>query len=153
MDAFTQIRSWLVDEGSARGNNSEIPIIGAAICSAILREASDEGRRVTTGQQSRSDADLLTSALNRVKNGYASAVTDAERIVELQSTILLEDRISNALGSAEAQRKSSEHPIRFALWTGVAANFLWLLVSFIIVVAAYLINYGRTVDDLIRNGF
>jgi len=150
MEAFEFIRARMTDEEQRYPGGSASTIIGTAVCRVLSHEAALEDRRRRNQQPARSDEDLLTAALIYLDQNWQDEMDKARLLVESRSITLLDDRLKKSLEFAFKDAASEKSPIFFAIWTGVAANTVWILIGFLVLLIV-LISTGQSLEDSVRN--
>jgi hypothetical protein len=150
MDAFEFIRSKLADEQTRYAGGAASTIVGTAICRALAHEAVLEDRMAREGRPRRNDQELLTASLQYVEQNWPDEMASAHALVEQRASALLEDHLKKAIEYYLEDAERQQRPILFAIWTGVAANTVWLLLG-AAVLLAILIGTGNSLEDAMSN--
>jgi len=150
--AFEFIRSRLSDEEVRYASGAASTIVGTVICRAILHEAVLEDRRLKSAETPRSDQELLVAALKYVHENWSEEMEKAQTLLEARAVGLLDDRLKKALEFGLQDAAAQERPVWFAIWTGVAANTVWLLLGAALLFLA-LVWWGNSLDDAVKGLF
>lgn len=149
MEAFEFIRSRLSDEEVRYASGAASTIVGTVICRAILHEAVLEDRRVKNKEIPRSDQQLLTAALSYVSENWSEEMSKAQILLEARAMGLLDDRLKKALEYGLQDAAAQERPVWFAIWTGVTANTVWLVLGAAILFLVLLWS-GNSIEDALK---
>ncbi|HEV2748011.1 MAG TPA: hypothetical protein VGW34_12025 [Allosphingosinicella sp.] len=149
MKAFEFIRSKLSDEEVRYASGASSTIVGTVICRAIMHEAVLEDRRLKDRQAPRSDEALLMAALSYCKDNWSEEMSKAQTRLEARAMGLLDDRLKKALEFGLQDAAAQETPVWFAIWTGVLANTLWLVLGAALLLLGLLL-WGNSLEDAMK---
>lgn len=146
MTAFQAIADRLSHEQRTKGVERGNLLVGAAIAFSLDDEVKHESHLVRTGHAPRSQEVLLNSALERVETDWIELDKRSDELISTQLPLAQDDRLRNTiLNCLDTADSPALSKIWFAVWTGVLANFIWLVATGIIVFGILIAANGWSV--------
>ena len=135
MTFLETIDSRMAEETKQRGQDQGLCVVGTALAVCFQEEQAAESKRIRSGQTKRTEAEFLRAYLDRLDKEWSALSMAAEQALTKNANANLAQTMSECLKEAKEPASSR---VRFAIWTGVAANFAWLLVTATLAFFAFL---------------